>query len=118
MPKRALEFKKNKKGEWFVVLPEWKGNPDDLQMVEGADKWLDLLSNKETVIKLLLADEAFNNAEILTLLHVREANLGGGGDYYLETYQGEKVGLKFWLCEVTRFVFDALPQRIYFEKIS
>lgn len=118
MAKKELEFKKNDKGEWYVILPEWDGDPEDLQMVEGADQWLDLLSNQETAIKLLLADEKFSNAETLTLLHIREANLGGGGDYYLETYQGKKVELKFWLCEVTRFVFDDLPQRIYFSKSS
>lgn len=118
MPKRKLAFKKNQKGEWHVLLPEWKGDPEDLQLVQGADQWLELLSDKGTSVKLWLADKQFGEAEILTLLHVREPNLGGGGDYYLESYQDRKIGLKLWLCEVTRFVFNNLPQRIYFLKAS
>lgn len=117
MPKRKLAFKKNDKGEWYVLLPEWKGDPEDLQLVEGADQWLELLSDQGKTLKLWLADEQFEDAAILTLLHVREANLGGGGNYYLESYQGKKIGLKLWLCEVTRFVFNDLPQRIYFLKV-
>jgi hypothetical protein len=116
MVKREFEFNKNEKGEWYLDLPEWKGDPEELQMVEGADEWLELLSDGARIVNLLLADEKIENAAMLTLLHVREPNLGGGGDYYLETYQGEKIGLKLWLCEVTRFVFDDLPQRIYFLK--
>lgn len=116
MISKTLEFKKNEKGNWYVLLPEWKGDPEDLQMVEGADEWLELLAKGAECVRLLLADEKFDNAEMLTLLHVREQNLGGGGDYYLESYQGQKTGLKLWLCEVTRFVFDTLPQRIYFLK--
>lgn len=116
MINKTLEFKKNPKDEWYVLLPEWHGDPEDLQMVEGADQWLDLLADGTRSVCLLLADEKFENAEMLTLLHVREPNLGGGGDYYLENYQGQMIGLKLWLCEVTRFVFDTLPQRIYFLK--
>lgn len=116
MSKRKFTFHKNNKGEWYLNLPEWDGDPGDLQMVEGADKWLDLLSNGANNIAVYMSDSHFATAEILTLLHVREPNLGGGGNYYLETYQGKKVGLKLWLCEVTEFVFGSIPQRIYFKK--
>jgi len=86
MTKTRFEFSKNNHGEWYLILPEWNGDPEDLQMVEGADKWLDLLSNGSIKVNVYLADEAFEQAEILTLLHVREANLGGGGNYYLESW--------------------------------
>ena len=116
MIKKTFKFEKNETNEWYIKLPTWKGDPEDLQMVEGADLWLDLLSNVGKKVKLILSDKKFENAEILSLLRIREENLGGGGIYYLESYQGKKVGLKLWLCEVTKFVFTAIPQRIYFSK--
>lgn len=115
MIKRVFTFYKNDSGEWYINLPEWKGDPEDLQMVEGADKWLDLISNHDKKVKLTLADSSFKDAEVLTLLHIREENLGGGGDYFLENYDSKKVNLKLWLCEVTSFVFEGIPQKIYFK---
>ncbi len=114
MTRRIFEFYKNKDGEWYLNLPQWKGDPADLQMIEGADKWLDLISDHAGNTKLILSDTIFEAAETLTLLRIREENLGGGGIYYLESYQNKKVGLKIWLCEVTRFVFNQIPQKVYF----
>lgn len=116
MVKRSFSFYKNEKAEWYIELPEWTGDPEDLQMVEGADRWLDFVSQNAEKINLILADQHFENAEVLTLLHVREPNLGGGGIYYLENYQNTKVDLKLWLCDVTAFVFGCIPQKIYFFK--
>jgi hypothetical protein len=116
MTNRAFTFYKNDNLEWFLDLPDWKGDKQDLQMVEGADEWLNMLSMNASKITLFMSDENFKDASILTLLHVREKNLGGGGNYYLETYQDKKVSIKLWLCHVTEFVFGSIPQRIYFLK--
>jgi hypothetical protein len=114
MRKNEFEFQKNNKGEWYLDLPKWNGDPGDLQMVEGADQWLDLLSKGDKIVKLQMADKPFDGAEILTLVRLREDNLGGGGIYYLETFLHQKIDLKLWLCDVTAFVFGNIPQKIYF----
>ena len=114
MLKREFKFYKNDQGEWWLKLPEWKGDPEDLQMIEGADEWLDLISEGQLSVELEMSDDFFENAATLTLLRVREENFGGGGIYYLETYQAKKTDLKLWLCEVTSFVFDYMPQKLYF----
>ncbi len=114
MIQQKFNFFKNEKGEWYLDLPEWNGDPADLQMVEGADQWLDLVSNKADKVDIFMSEDSFEDAEILTLLRIKEANLGGGGIYYLETYQNKQVDLKLWLCDVTEFVFKAIPQKIYF----
>ncbi|MBC6112290.1 hypothetical protein H7U22_17845 [Pedobacter sp. CCM 8938] len=64
-----------------------------------------------------MADERLDEAEMLTLTYVREENLGGGGDYLLETYKGDLKNHKLWLCGVTEFVFKHLPERIYFREV-
>ncbi len=115
--KRNLRFYKTDQAEWFVDLPEWGGDPEDLQMIQGADEWLELLSNGAAEIKLNIANEPFENASFLTLIRLGEENLGGGANYFLEMYQNEKVDLKIWLCEVAHFTFGEYPQRIYFTRV-
>ena len=110
-----FHFVKNDKGEWWLDLPEWQGDPEDLQMVEGADEWLELVSNGSDATSLILAVDAFDGAENLSLMRLRDKNLGGGGIYFLESYQQKGIHLKLWLCEVTEFVFGEIPQKIYFK---
>ena len=107
-------FYKNSENEWYMRLPEWKGDPDDLQMINGADEWLELVGNGAPEVTLNFSDEPFQDAETLTLLHRPEENLGGGGVYYLDFYNLKKCNLKLWLCDVTCFIFGDFPQKIYF----
>ncbi len=113
---RKIRFYKNAKGEWYADIPEWGGDIADLQMVEGADELLDWVAAAATECNLLMADNHIKDAEILNLVYAREANLGGGGDYILESFKGEWKNHKLWLCHVTEFVFKQLPETIYFKE--
>jgi len=113
---RSIRFYKNTKGEWYADIPEWGGDEADLQMVEGADILLDWVSKNGEKCELLMADEHLEDADVLELVYAREENLGGGGDYLLEYYQGEIKKHKLWLCHVTAFVFKSIPEKIYFKK--
>lgn len=112
--KRDFRFYKNAKGDWYIDLPEWKGDPEDLQMIQGADEWLDLMSNAREVT-LSIADDNFDGAHFLTLIRLGEPNLGGGGNYLLDRFKAKSVNLKIWLCEIVVFIFKQYPQRIYFK---
>ena len=39
-----LTFEKWEDGRWLVVLPDYDGDQEDLEMVDGADKFLDYLT--------------------------------------------------------------------------
>ena len=39
-----LTFEKWEDGRWFVILPEYDGDQEDLEMVDGADLFLDYLT--------------------------------------------------------------------------
>ena len=56
--------------EWYVDLPEYieqGGSIGDLQMVEGADKMLDMMAEKEDFVFLSISTEPFEGADMLTL---------------------------------------------------
>jgi len=116
--KREFRFYKTVNDEWFVDLPEWKGDPDDLQMIQGADEWLMLIADGTKGVLITISDKAFEDAYFMKLLRLGEPNLGGGGNYFLETYQHKKLNLKIWLCEIVKFIFGEYPQRLYFAKAN
>jgi hypothetical protein len=102
---RKITFVKEEDHRWFVVLPEWEGDKDDLEMILGADTMLDVLADGNTIVDLLISDEPFNHK--FELKFVRE-DLGGS------FYQvGEPVSMEIWLCEIVKFVFGEFPKTIY-----
>ena len=114
--KRVFKFSLDGKNTWYINLPEWEGDPEDLQMIEGANLWLDLISDGKKEVMITISNDHFEDAEFLTLIRIGELNLGGGGNYFLEKYQSNSVNLKVWLCEVVEFIFNNYPQRLYFSK--
>lgn len=114
--KRRLKFEKDGL-DWFVNLPEWEGSRADLQMVCGADVWLDILCQGEWHVWLTISDEPFNGANQLELVgegtYLNET-VGSGASYLLNNYIGIEYNLEMWLCDVTKFVFGKFPKIIYF----
>ncbi|MEE1884370.1 DUF6717 family protein [Pedobacter flavus] len=110
----TFRFYKDQKNEWFIDLPEWEGSIAQLEMVEGADTMLDIISNNTRECFLKISDESFDGAEVLELQYARTNGEGGGGDYLLKFYNGQEINQKVWLCEVTKWLFRYLPDKIYF----
>ena len=111
---RTFRFYQVFHGKWFVDLPEWEGDPEDLEMVAGADKMIEKISGGKMEVHIIISDKNFEGADKLTLLR---ADPGEGGGYYLlEKYKGRYVMMEMWLCFVTRFVFGKLPPEIFIAK--
>ncbi len=112
-------YKFNKTGyEWYIDLPEYiekGGSIGDLQMVEGADKMLDMMAGEEKSVTLLISDNQFDGAELLILIEKCDPYIGGGY-YLLKNYDGKEINRKMWLCQVTEFVFGNLPEQIFLKK--
>lgn len=113
---RHYRFYKDEYG-WFADIPEWLGDQWELQMVAGADKFLDILSQGQSEVFLTLSSELFNGAEILKfqeLGRLEGFEFGEGAWYFLENYENTSYNLKMWLCNVLKFVFGNFPKNIYF----
>ncbi|MBN9296024.1 MAG: hypothetical protein J0I41_03385 [Filimonas sp.] len=101
--------------KWFIDLPEYiagGGYKGDLQMVEGADKMLDIMAGESDYVNLSMAREAFADADKLILTEICDPILGGGM-YFIKAYDGQEINQTMWLCEVTKFVFGDLPEEIF-----
>lgn len=104
---RTLKFEKDYDSRWYVVLPEWTGSREDLEMVCGADTMLDILAQGEDIAYITMSDEPMGDYKF-SLTFIDEEN--GGGNYILV---GEYSNFEVWLCYVTKFVFGKLPKTIY-----
>lgn len=110
---RTLRFYRDEEG-WFVDLPEWTGEKKELQMVSGADIFLDILSQSENEVYLKVSTEMFPGCETLNFIEYGEFS---GAWYKLLSYKGMNYELEMWLCDVTKnpIVFGNFPRKIYFK---
>jgi hypothetical protein len=101
-----LSFKKEPSGRWYIVLPWWPGPKAALEMVQGADTFLDLLSDGSTHLTLKVGTHV--TCEMATLTKYLDSQIDGA---YYETLVGGKLH-RMWLCGVTEFVFGKMPKTI------
>lgn len=107
--------------KWYIDLPSYPGDKADLEMVLGADLFLDHLANLQNEIYLELSTLSVFSRNVLHLIKL--ANDIGNGAYYECFYYESNSGFgdlpkyfKMWLCDVTKFVFDGrFPDQIYFK---
>ena len=115
---RNFKFYKEESGRWYVDLPEWTGHKEELEMVMGADSFLEILSQGESESYVTLSDKEFDGAERLELTNlgrIEGIELGSGAWYSLKEYMGIPYDMEMWLCDVTKFVFGDFPKVIYFK---
>lgn len=103
-------------GRWYVDLPDWKGDFDDLEMVNGADTLLEILSariNRRSInFEIWTSNPGIPCAKLTKTEQTLE-----GATYQVENclYYNDTV----WLCNVTKSVFGGShPNDIYFRVIN
>jgi hypothetical protein len=104
--------------DWHIDLPEFieqGGSIGDLQMVDGADKMLDMMAENGDSVILYIAKEQFDGADILTLIEKCDPYVGGGY-YIMKQYEGQEINRTMWLCQVTEFVFGDIPLQIFVKR--
>lgn len=114
---KAYRFLRTGK-DWFIDLPEYLeqgGSIGDLQMVDGADKMLDMMAGDNNAVILKIDKEKFDGADMLVLVEKCDPYIGGGY-YMMKHYEGLEINRKMWLCQVTEFVFGDIPQQIFVKR--
>jgi hypothetical protein len=113
---RRFKFYQEDDGRWYVDLPEWSGEKESLEMVQGADVLIDYLAEGKTSIELDMSDTYFNGASIMKIIF--ECKLSEGAYYLVEAYNDKELFHPLWLCDVTKFLFGRFPNKIYFNLIQ
>ena len=104
--------------DWYIDLPEYiekGGTVGDLQMVDGADKMLDMMAGSENFVELYVSRDEFENADILILTEKCDPYIGGG-NYFMKKFEGNEINQTMWLCQVIEFVFGDIPTEIFVKR--
>jgi hypothetical protein len=115
--RKTFRFYKTPENRWYIDLPDWQGDIAALEMVLGADTMLDKVSEYTEECFIDLSDEPFEGADSVKLIENLQQSIGGG-NYLMETFNGVTVNQEMWLCEVTEYVFEGLPELIYVNVIQ
>lgn len=130
---KTLSFYKES-GIWYADLPAFLeaglGTKSNLMMVDGADTFLDYLSNETNKATLIISTETFEgyDAELnkmhigmnKTLLdEIGHALVDYGAYYQVEQFRNNIINHQLWLCPVTEYVFEGgYPDKIFIKKIK
>ncbi len=113
----SYRFNKETNGRWYVDIPSWVGPKSALEMVAGADKMLDILAENNNFVGVLISELPFSGGDLLEFIRTAD-EVGEGSFYLLKTYQGSKLNLEMWLCDVMLHVFGKFPKTLYIQKIG
>ena len=99
---------------WYADIPSYieeGGNQADLEMVLGADIWLDILSQYGNEITLEISTEEQEDWDFIEYQKQNEFDDMEG------VYQDHKSGHLMWLCKVTIWLLGNYPDKIYYRKL-
>ena len=111
--KRELTMRFYKEaGMWYADVNGWPGPKAMLLMVDGADTFLDYLSNNGDEVTL---DLSLDPKQGYDVLNYRYPHPGNDGAYY-STQMGDDEHI-LWLCGVTEFVFGHMPEEVWYVQL-
>jgi len=109
---KTLDFEKTPEGRWYIVLPEWTGPKDDLEMVMGADMMLDIYAQGAQKVSLSASEAEAPGYDSLEISEVC-STVTGGAYYKVGKINNIDYDFRMWLCDVTKFVFGDFPKTLY-----
>lgn len=116
----GLRFNKEKDDCWYVDFPHWPFSHDNLAMVSGADKMLELLSNGDlsVEVRVIPAKKKGQHDGFIELEQTEHSLFGGStyqvkNDAFVERYKRDSL----WICPVTLFVLGHYPKFIYIKRL-
>jgi len=119
--------------EWYIDLPEVLeqslATKEDLMMVEGADTFLDFISDKKNQVSILLSITDFPDAQYIlkkdlstekkVLLSIDSDEVGEYGSFYdVKKVNDDTYEHRIWLCPVTLYVLDGIYPDVIYIKIK
>ncbi len=130
---KTLSFYKEN-GIWFADIPAFLdaglGTKSNLMMVDGADTFLDYVSNNQNHTTLKISTAPFEGSDAVLnkirlglnqdlLDQLGHAKVDYGAYYHVEKFKGIAINHQLWLCPVTEYFFEGIyPQTIYIKQLK
>ena len=130
---KTLSFNKEN-GIWFADLPAFLdaglGTKANLMMVDGADTFLDYVSNNQNRATLKISTTLFEGSDAVLnkiglglnqglLDQIGHAKVNYGAYYRVEKFKEITINHQLWLCPVTEYVFEGTyPESIFIKLIN
>src|SRR5215217_5095463 len=90
-----------KDGNWQLQFSNYtykEGHEIDIDLAEGSESMLNLLSDGKNEVSLFFDRQPFEDADEIQLLQTCQPFLNGG-IYLLREYEGKKIDYKMWLSD-------------------
>lgn len=100
-------------GHWLVHLPNYEGDPQDLEMVLGADVLCDLLDRDEDGLLSVSVFTKGEDCEGEYILDFVNSTTDAYGEQDGANYRLRNWKLDVWLCNVTKYVLGEFPATIH-----
>jgi len=117
----TLQFNKEKNGCRYVYFPHWPFSHENLAMVSGADKMLELLSDGDLFAKISVipANKQQQHEGYIELIQTEHSLLGGSTyqvmyEPFVNLFKRDTL----WICPVALFVLGRYPKYIYVKIIK
>lgn len=106
---RSFKFVKLS-GRWFVDIP-WDGDISDLEMVAGANTFLECYQ-KDGIVKCTVSDgyDGVLSDEVSQVAYLTQISCDDNGSIY--NVDSELFRAEIWLCPVLKHIFGVYPQKI------
>ena len=111
--------------KWFIDIPDWTGDINELQMVMGAEtllenvsKIFDFHTEREVTLDIFQEHETNQNMEHPAYVRLSLMDIDTeGATYLMDDISAKKYNMEnnplIWLCNVTKFLFDIFPYKLY-----
>lgn len=101
--------------KWYFRYPEYTGSHSDLEIVEGAEQLLTLLSDNLNLVQFHVSATAFEGASMI-FKKLDETSDEKGANYQL--YHNDYKTHQVWFCAVLEHLMGHFPDVIYAEPVE
>lgn len=110
----TMGFRLESDNNWYADIARWPGSHAQLQMVAGADDFLDAVNadhNLGGYVTLEVSANSFEGSD--HLVKTDQSNYGATYSIPSGAYGRQRL----WLCNVSRWVFGHHPDKIYYKVV-
>ena len=126
---KVVDFVK-REGHWYINLPEFLekglGERDSLKMVDGADTFLDIITQGSNRVSILINTDEFGGYDAMLKREPLKENKAvnnpaaqNGAHYLIDTLNGKPFNHRLWFGAALEYLLlGNFPERVYLKTLN